>query len=214
MDFRKDMSRPGVPPFQPSVGKYTSNYILMISSSKSFSYAGERIAVLAISPVLFSRKFPDLKRFYSSDIFGNAIVFGTVYALSAGTSHSAQYALAAMFKAANDGDFNFIEEVSEYGRKAGIMKKMFLDNGFKIVYDYDENDLIADGFYFTVGYPGFNGEELLMELMYYGISAISLAITGSERTEGIRACVSLIQRDEFPLLESRLKDFYKDHAFS
>ena len=28
MDFRKDYSIPGKPPFQPSVGKYTDNYIL------------------------------------------------------------------------------------------------------------------------------------------------------------------------------------------
>jgi aspartate/methionine/tyrosine aminotransferase len=31
MDFRKDLSRPGVPPFQPTVGKYTRNYITLIS---------------------------------------------------------------------------------------------------------------------------------------------------------------------------------------
>ncbi len=214
MDFRKDMSKPGSPPFQPSVANYTNNFILMISSSKSFSYAGERIAILAISPVLYSRSFPDLKRFYSSDIFGNAMVFGTVYALSAGTGHSAQYALAEMFRAANDGDYDFVKVVSEYGKKASVMKKIFLGNGFKIVYDHDENELIADGFYFTVSYPGLSSEQLLMQLMYYGISAISLVITGSERSEGIRACVSLIKREEFPLLEQRLKRFNEDHALN
>jgi hypothetical protein len=51
----------------------------------------------------------------------------------------------------------------------------------------------------------------LNELIYYGISAISLAITGSERTEGIRACVSLVQRDQFPDLEYRLKQFHEHH---
>ena len=35
MDFRRDISKPGVPPFQPSVGKYTDNYALMISGSKA-----------------------------------------------------------------------------------------------------------------------------------------------------------------------------------
>jgi len=211
MDFRKDYSKPGVPPYQPSVTKYTDNYILFISSSKAFSYAGQRIGMMVISDALFKRNFPDLLRFYASDNFGRAMIFGTVYALSSGTSHSAQYALAAILKAANDGTFNFIEDVKEYGEKARIMKKMFTDNGFNIVYDMDENEPIADGFYFTISYPGFTGVELLEELVYYGISAISLAITGSERTEGLRACVSLVKRSQFPELEYRLKKFHENH---
>ena len=72
---------------------------------------------------------------------------------------------------------------------------------------------IADGFYFTFSYPGFSGEELLNELIYYGISAISLAITGSERLEGIRACVSLVGRNQFADLEYRLKKFHEDHPY-
>jgi len=211
MDFRKDYSKPGVPPYQPTVAKYTDNYILFISSSKAFSYAGQRIGLMVISPKLFSTQAPDLKRYYNSDIFGRAMIFGTVYALSSGTSHSAQYALAAILKAANDGTFDFIKEVKEYGEKAKIMKKMFLDNGFKIVYDMDENDLLADGFYFTFSYPCFTGEQLLEELLYYGISAISLAITGSDRLEGMRACVSLVDRNQFPTLEQRLKIFNEHH---
>ena len=91
------------------------------------------------------------------------------------------------------------------------MKKLFTDNGFKIVYDKDEDEPIADGFYFTFSFPGYSGEELLNELLYYGISAISLAITGSERLEGIRACVSLVRRDQFKDLEFRLKKFNADH---
>ena len=84
------------------------------------------------------------------------------------------------------------------GRKRKIMKKMFTDNGFRIVYDMDENEPIADGFYFTFSYPGFTGEQLLEELLYYGISAIALSITGSSRKEGMRACVSLVSREQFP----------------
>jgi hypothetical protein len=139
------------------------------------------------------------------------MIYGSLYAISAGVSHSAQYALAAIFKAANDGKLDFVEEVKEYGEKAKIMKKIFTDNGFNIVYDKDEDEPIADGFYFTFSYPGYSGEELLNELIYYGISAISLAITGSERLEGIRACVSLVQRSQFPDLENRLKKFNEDH---
>jgi len=91
------------------------------------------------------------------------------------------------------------------------MKKLFLANGFKLVYDMDEDMPIADGFYFTISYPGLTGMELLEELVYYGISAISLAITGSKRLEGIRACVSLVQRSQFPDLEYRLKKFNEHH---
>ena len=211
MDFRKDYSKPGQPPFQPTVAKYTDNYILFISSSKAFSYAGQRIGMMVISNKLFNRKFPDLLRFYNTDTFGKAMVFGTVYALSSGTAHSAQYALAAMLKAANDGKYDFVKVVKEYGEKAHIMKKLFTDNGFKIVYDMDEDKPIADGFYFTIAYPGFTGEQLIEELLYYGVSAIALSITGSVHTEGLRACVSLVQREQFPALEQRLKKFYADH---
>jgi aspartate/methionine/tyrosine aminotransferase len=202
MDFRKDYSKPGEPPYQPTVAKYTDNYILFVSSSKIFSYAGERIGMMAISDALFNKSYPDLKRFYVNDKFGYSVIFGTLYPLSSGTSHSAQYALTALLKAVNNGEFNFIEFVKEYGEKARIMKKIFTDNGFKIVYDTDVNQPIADGFYFTFSYPGMDAEELLKELVYYGISAISLLITGSERKEGIRACTSLIQMEDMPCLKN------------
>lgn len=211
MDFRKDYSVPGVAPFQPTVAKYTDNYILFISSSKAFSYAGERIGMLVISDNLFKNRFNDLLEFYPSDEFGYAMIFGTLYPLSSGTSHSAQYALIAMLKAVNNGSLNFIEEVADYGKKAKIMKKLFIDNGFEIVYHTDIDQPIADGFYFTFSYPGMDAEELLNELVYYGISAISLLITGSERVEGIRACTSLIQHDQFVDLEARLFQFNEDH---
>lgn len=211
MDFRKDYSVPGEPPYQPSVSNYTDNFILLISSSKAFSYAGERIGMMVISDKIFNTYAPDLKRFYAFDVFGKAMIFGTLYSLSSGTSHSAQYALCAMLKAVNEGKFNFVEVVKEYGEKAKIMKKLFIDNGFKIVYDKDQDDPIADGFYFTISYPGLSGHELIKEFLYYGISAISLDITGSERLEGLRACVSLVHRHQFSDLEYRLKKFNEHH---
>jgi aspartate/methionine/tyrosine aminotransferase len=211
MDFRQDMSKPGVPPYQPTVANYTGNFIFFISSSKAFSYAGQRIGLMVISNHLFNRQYPDLKRFYSSDRFGYAMIYGTLYSLSSGTSHSAQFGLAAMLKAACEGKFDFVEEVKEYGRRASAMKKMFTEYGFQIVYDKDIDKPLADGFYFTISYPGLLGVDLLEELLYYGISAISLDITGSERYEGLRACVSQISSDQFPVLEERLKAFQKDH---
>lgn len=212
MDFRKDYSRPGVPPYQPSVAHYTQNYVLLISSSKVFSYAGQRIGMMVISDKIFETEAPDLLRFYKFSKVGHAMVFGTLYSLSSGTAHTPQFALTAILKAANSGELNFIEDVKEYGEKAKIMKKLFLDNGFTIVYDKDEDKPIADGFYFTFSYPGFTGGELLRELLFYGISAISLSICGSDRIEGVRACVSLVKREQFHDLESRLKKFQEDHS--
>jgi aspartate/methionine/tyrosine aminotransferase len=211
MDFRKDFSKPGTAPYQPTVAKYTDNYVLLVSSSKIFSYAGQRIGIMGIGKELFKRSFPDLKSYFSSDRFGMAVVYGALYSLTSGTCHSAQFALAAMLKAVNDGDFNFVGAVKEYGQRAKIMKSIFTDNGFKIVYEMDEDEPIADGFYFTFAYPGMSGEELLEELLYYGISAISLGITGSERTEGLRACVSLVHPDQFEVLRERLQCFKKNH---
>ena len=211
MDFRKDISKPGVFPFQSTVAKYTDKYILLISTSKSFSYAGQRVAMMAVSDKLFDTDFSDLTRYYPYPNFGHSIVHGTVYTTTAGTSHSAQYAIAELLKAVNDGKYDFVKEIHEYGERAKILKKMFTDNGFKIVYDMDIDKPIADGFYFTISYPGMSGEELLKELLQYGISAIALSITGSERTEGLRACVSLIQRSQFEMLLDRLIKFNKNH---
>jgi len=211
MDFRQDYSVPGEAPFQPSVANYTDNYILFISSSKAFSYAGERIGMMIISDNLYKSRYENLKNFYPRDEFGYAMIFGTLYPLSSGTSHSAQYGLLSVLKAANSGEFNFIEFVKDYGVKAKLMKEIFTSNGFEIVYDTDINQPIADGFYFTFSYPGFDAEQLLDKLVYYGISAISLLITGSERTEGIRACTSLIKHEQMGDLKKRLEQFHKDH---
>jgi aspartate/methionine/tyrosine aminotransferase len=211
MDFRKDYSVPGQPPYQPSVGHYTDDYILLISSSKIFSYAGQRIGMMAISDHLFNCSYPDLRRYYSSDKFGHSVIFGALYALSAGVAHSAQFGMAALLKAVNDGTYRYRDDVKEYGEKAAVMKKLFTANSFKIVYDRDLDDPLADGFYFTISYPGMTGRELLTELLHYGISTISLDITGSDRKEGLRICVSMVPKKQFTDLDIRLKKFNEDH---
>ncbi len=211
MDFRQDYSEPGKPPYIPSVANYTDNYILLISSSKSFSLAGQRIGMTAISDKLFVTECSDLRRFFSSSQFGYAFIFGAMYAISSGVSHSAQYGLTAILQAANNGAYNYVEPVKEYGVRAHVMKSFFTENGFALVYDRDEDQPLADGFYFTISYPGFTGVELVEELLYYGISSISLTTTGSDRHEGLRACVSLTDKDQFPVLEARLQRFNLDH---
>lgn len=210
MDFRKELGTPFQSPYQPSVSHYTDYYILQISGSKAFSYAGQRIAVTAISDKLYNRTYTGLTQRYGGGTFGTVYVHRVLYALSSGTSHSAQYALAAMLKAASDGTFDFVEETKEYGKRAARLKKIFKNHGFKIVYDHDLDDPIADGFYFTISYPGMTGGELMKELMYYGISAISLSTTGS-RQQGLRACTSFIKPNQYDLLEERLAIFEKNN---
>ena len=209
MDFRKELYTPGKAPFQSTVARYTNNYVLFISSSKIFSYAGQRCGMMVISDALYNRDYENLKTRFQSNTFGNTITLRILYTLSSGTSHSAQYALAAMFKAASDGQFNFVNEVKEYGEKAKVMKELFLKHGFYIVYEKDGDELVGDGFYFTVAYPNMTGEELLAKLLYYGISAITLKNTGSEK-EGLRACVSHVHRNQFDDMDKRLEQFAAD----
>ncbi|WP_457611208.1 aminotransferase class I/II-fold pyridoxal phosphate-dependent enzyme [Lutibacter sp.] len=211
MDFRKDYSKPGKPPYQPTVANYTDNWILLISSSKTFSYAGQRVGMMVISDQLFNKKHSQLEEKLGNPLFGYNLIYKVLYSLSSGVTHSAQYGLAAMLNAVNNGTFNFVEQVKEYGRRAKVMKKIFTENGFTIVYDKDEDKPLADGFYFTFSYKNMNGDELLERLLYYGISAISLAITGSEHTEGLRACVSQTKPSQFKDLEYRLKQFHKHY---
>jgi aspartate/methionine/tyrosine aminotransferase len=208
MDFRKDLSKPGQPPYQPSIANYTDNYILFISASKIFSYAGQRIAMVVMSDKIYHRNYPELENRFKIKGFGNAVIYRVLYALSSGVSHSAQYAMAAMLKAASDGTFDFVNEVKEYGKKAQIMKDLFTKNGFTILYDKDEGEPIGDGFYFTLAYPGMQAGELLHRMLYYGISAITLSSTGSTK-EGLRACVSPVGRNQMNDLKQRLKAFNK-----
>jgi len=209
MDFRKDISMPGKAPFQSTIAKYTNNYILLISSSKTFSYAGQRVGLLAISPDVYARQSPYLKERFGSDKFGYTLIYKILYSFSSGTSHSAQYGLAAMLKAANDGDFNFVANVRVYGERAVVIKELFKKAGFDIVYSMDMEQVLGDGFYFTVSFPGMTGAELVERLLYYGISAIALSGTGSAY-EGMRVCMSQVGKDEFEILKARLNQFGMD----
>ena len=208
MDFRKDMSVPFQPPFQPSVGKYTDNYVLLISSSKVFSYAGQRIGMMCVSDSLYNRFYPNLEKRYGIGDYGRVLVNRILYSLSSGVSHSSQFALAAIYKNAVEGKYNILKDVKEYEKRAHEMKKIFIENGFEILYDKDIDEPIADGFYFTLDYPGLTGGDLLKQLLYFGVSAIGLHITGS-KMEGIRACVSQTGQERFEELRLRLGAFKK-----
>ncbi len=206
MDFRSDYSKAFAEPYQPSVARYAKNYILLLSASKIFSYAGQRIGMMVFSDEAYSRKYPNLKTYFPSETLGMFIPYGVLYSTTAGTSHTAQYAMATMLKAASDGEFGFIDDLKIYGEKAAKMKKIFKKHGFYIVYN-DKDREVADGFYFTIAYPNMSSAELMEAFLYVGISAISLSITGSENLDGLRACVSYVQMDQMEELDRRLQLF-------
>ncbi|MBQ7019432.1 MAG: pyridoxal phosphate-dependent aminotransferase [Bacteroidales bacterium] len=211
MDYRTDLGHPFRPPYPPTVARYTDNYILMLSASKIFSYAGQRIALLCISDRLFEKQYPALaQRYRDSGVFGETLVASILYMITSGCTASTQYAYAEMLRLSTEGVINFVEDTREYSRRAEKMKKIFTDNGFHVVYDSDVSQKVGDGFFFTIGYGQMEGGELLRELLYYGVSSISLALTGSGQN-GVRACTSRMSEELYPVLEERMKAFREDH---
>lgn len=211
MDFRQDYSRPGQEPYPPTIAHYADNSFVLISASKIFSYAGQRAAVTIISPKFIRKEYEGLEEYFGTRRIGEAFVQGGMYPTTSSVPQGPQHALAALFEAASSGEYDFVKPLREYGRRANHMKKAFTAHGFKLVYDWDLDRPLADGFYFTFSYPGFSGVELLREMIYYGVSATTLNITGSIRAEGLRACVSLTGEDRFDVLDYRLKRFHEDH---
>lgn len=212
MDFREDFGKPFEPPYVPTVARHTDNYILMLSSSKIFSYAGQRAAFIAISDALCNRQFPALAERYSgSGVFGPTLTASILYMITSGATHSTQFGYSAMLRAASDGTLDFVAATREYARRARIMKEIFEKHGFRVVYDRDIDRPVSDGFFFTIGYGDMTCGELMSELLLYGVSSISLSTTGSEQ-QGIRACSSRMQDDRFDTLDQRLRAFREDHS--
>lgn len=211
MDYRQDMGHPFQPPYPPTVARYTDNYILMLSSSKIFSYAGQRMALTCISDKLFERHYPALaERYKDAGVFGQTLIASILYMITSGCTASTQYAYAEMLRLSTEGKINFVEDTREYAIRAEKMKKIFTDNGFHIVYDYDVTQKVGDGFFFTIGYGNMSGGDLLKELLYYGVSSISLSTTGSDQ-QGVRACTSRMRPELYSVMEERMKAFREDH---
>ena len=214
MDFRHDLGHPFEPPYPPTVAHYTDNYILMLSSSKIFSYAGQRMALTCISDKLFDRHFPALaERYKDAGVFGQTLIASILYMITSGCTASTQYAYAEMLRLSTEGVINFVEDTREYAVRAERMKKIFTDNGFHIVYDRDVTEDVGDGFFFTIGYGDMSGGELLKELLYYGVSSISLSTTGSEQN-GVRACTSRMRDELYDVMQERMQAFAADHPLN
>ena len=108
MDFRQDLGQPWKAPYPPTVARYTDNYILMLSSSKIFSYAGQRMAVACVSDKLFDTHYPALaERYGDSGVFGQTFVASVLYMITSGCTASTQYGYAEMLRAATDGELDF-----------------------------------------------------------------------------------------------------------
>lgn len=211
MDNRRDLSHPYVEPFVRTVARYTDNYILMLSSSKIFSYAGQRMALACVSDVLFDRHFPALQeRYHDSGVFGPTFIASILYMITSGCTATTQLGYAEMLRLSCEGKINFVEDTKEYAVRAQKMKKIFCDNGFTITYPEDVTEKIGDGFFFSLSYPGLSGSELVKELIHYGVSSINLDTTGSLQA-GVRACTSRMRDELYPVLEERMRMFNEDH---
>ena len=211
MDFRRKLGHPFVPPFLPTVARYTDNYILMLSASKIYSYAGQRIALACISDKLYEKQYPALaERFHDAGVFGVTLTASILYMITSGCTSTTQYAYAEMMNLSCEGKIDFISDVRDYERRAAKMKAIFAKHGFRVVYDRDVTRDVGDGFFFTLGYGDMSSEELMVELMHYGVSSISLTTTGSLQ-KGVRACVSRMSDDLYPILDERMASFEADH---
>lgn len=211
MDFRRDLGKPYEAPYLPTVARYTDNYILMLSASKIFSYAGQRIGLCCVSDALFGRRFPALaERYADSGVFGSTLTASILYMITSGCTASTQYAYAEMLNLACEGKIDFVSDTREYERRARKMKDIFTNAGFRVTYDRDVTAPVGDGFFFTLSYGAMTSGELLLALLSYGICGISLSTTGADR-HGIRACVSRMNDESlFTLLASRVSQFAED----
>ena len=211
MDYRRELGRPYEAPFLPTVARYTDNYILMLSASKIFSYAGQRIALCCIGDRLYEKQYPALaERYLDAGVFGVTLTASILYMITSGCTATTQYGYAEMLRLSCEGKIDFVEDTREYARRAARMKEIFCRHGFTVVYDHDVTRPVGDGFFFTLGYEGLSGDELVVELMYYGVSSISLSTTGSLQ-QGVRGCTSRMREELYPVLEERMAAFEKDH---
>lgn len=211
MDNRRDLSHPYEAPFVRTVARYTDNYMLLLSSSKIFSYAGQRMALVCISDALYDRQFPALaERYHDSGVFGPTFVASIQYMITSGATATTQYGYAEMLRLSCEGKIDFVEDTREYAIRAQKMKKIFCDNGFSITYPRDVSEEIADGFFFSLSYPGMSGSELAIELIHYGVSSINLDTTGSHQP-GVRACTSRMREELYSVLDERMRQFNEDH---
>ena len=184
---------------------------MQISGSKAFSYAGQRIGVTAISDKLYHRAYPGLTQRYGGGTFGNCIHSPRIICPVVRHEPFGAVRIGSHVQSCGRRNVRFYFGSKRIRTPSRKIKKDLYRLWFPDLYDHDLDEPIADGFYFTIAYPGMTGGELMEELIYYGVSAISLSTTGSNQ-EGLRACTSFIKPHQYALLEERLKLFKENHT--
>ena len=205
MGTRTEADRPS-----KTIAQFTDNYFLLLSASKMLSYAGERIGVLATSRQMMRRRYDGLEPTFGTKEVGAALK-RTIFNLTAGAPHSAQYAVAAILETINAGEYDLERSLAAYSQRAKKIKTVLIDNGFYLIYESAERSTSGDGFYFTFGYPGFDAMGLFKELLYYGVTALPLQLFGSSHSDGLRGCVALIDKQNLRVLAERITRFRLDH---
>lgn len=189
----------------PSISVHTDRSFVVLSASKMLSYAGERIGFLASSSTFMNESSLNVKQSLSAVTLGRACG-SLVFNLTAGAPHSAQHAIAAVLSAINDNRLDLEAFLSEYAIRAKRLKQMLERHGFYFIYDNDNTEEL-DGFYVCFGYPGLSGIELVRKLLHIGVTVLPLSLFGSERVDGVRACVGRVDESSLMMLEERMAYF-------
>ncbi len=198
-------------PLQPTIAHYTDMYVLVLSASKMFSYAGERIGFLIGAPALMAQESSEVERYFGACQLRRAIS-SLVFNLTAGAPHSAQYAVVDLLEAIEDEEYKLVESMGEYRQRSKRAQEIISGKGFELICGAGEGQRCGNGFYFTFKHTGFEGGTLLRELLCYGVSVLPLSAFGSCKTDGLRACVAQLEAEDMLRLEHRLSQFQRDHG--
>lgn len=209
-----DRRNPGKAPYFPTIAHHTDLWTMIISGSKMFNYAGERIGVSILSDRVAQIKSEHLRPTFARGDYWNAFVQGGLYSSVASVSQSAQRAFAAALVAATDKrKFDYFEYDRPYEERARKTKRILTANNFTIPYNRDDMGEIGHGYYFTAAHSAFaSGEQLAFAMIPYGMTAVPLVGFGGTRTEGVRICCSRVDGHLFKKLEERARLFNKKYG--
>ena len=201
-----DRRAPGKPPYFPTIATYTKNWIKILSASKIFDYAGERVGAAIISHDVAELKSNRLKRWYDKTDVWHAFVQGGLYSSVACVSQSAQYAFTAALKASGDGSFNYFEYDRPYETKARAVRDILLNHGLNLQYNKDDFGPMGYGYYATLKDPQFNdGGQLTIALLRCGMTTVPVRGFGGDHNEGVRLCTATLTPQELDLLPHRVR---------
>lgn len=198
-------NRHGMIHHTPSIGLFTQRHLMVLSSSKMLSYAGERMGFLAGSDALLQQNSPSLVPTFGTDNVGRACA-SMIFNTTAGAPHSCQHGVAGILRAINSGQFDLKQHLFPYIQRAAHLKQILRDSGFILLNQGSDNQEL-DGFYVCFCYPGLSGTELATKLLHCGISVLPLTAFGAEHTDGVRACVSRLDDDKLAWASERLGQF-------